>query len=183
MKNLGYALIAAGFLVGALVAVQTSENTVDARLFVPAFVVAVVGVVLARVGARQEAQEVGALNLNFDTLGSSIERVLASFARLDADLEAGDPYALYETLDQHFRADLAAFAEARESVAHLFSLTDYAAVMNDFAAGERYLNRVWSASIDGYIDEVREYVGRAREQFLAAHVKLAALKLRKDAGT
>ena len=34
-----------------------------------------------------------------------------------------------------------------------------------FAAAERYLNRVWSASADGYIDEVNEYLQKAGDQF------------------
>ena len=181
MKNLGYLLITVGFLAGSLVAVQTAANTVDAKLFLPAFAVAVVGVVMARMGARQEAREEGALNINFETVGRSMANVVANFPRLSADVEAGDPYALNETIDRHFREDLASFADARESIAHLFGLTDYAAVMNDFAAGERYLNRVWSASIDGYIDEVREYVGRAQEQFVAAQQKLEELERRKEA--
>jgi hypothetical protein len=37
--------------------------------------------------------------------------------------------------------------------------------MNPFSAGERYLNRVWSTSTDGYIDEAHEYLGRSHEQF------------------
>lgn len=179
MKNLGFLLIAVGFLVGSIVAVQTSENTVDPKTFLPAFAVAVLGVVLARVGARAEAREAGQLNVNFDILGSSLDGIVNSFPKLDVHVEAGDPYAVHETLDRHFREDLTAFADARQSVAHLFGLTEYAAVMNDFAAGERYLNRVWSASIDGYIDEVTEYVGRAKEQFGAAHDKLAELQRRK----
>ena len=51
----------------------------------------------------------------------------------------------------------------------------YAEIMNEFAAGERYLNRVWSASIDGYIDVINEYLGRARRQFEQAQAKLTAL--------
>ena len=43
-----------------------------------------------------------------------------------------------------------------------------------FAAGERYLNRVWSSSIDGWIDEVRLYLGHARDQFRLALDKLIA---------
>jgi len=35
-------------------------------------------------------------------------------------------------------------------------------------AGERYINRVWSASTDGYVDEVRTYLKRATEQFSEA---------------
>ena len=37
---------------------------------------------------------------------------------------------------------------------HVFGMQNYADVMSNFAAGERYINRVWSASTDGYVDEV-----------------------------
>ena len=33
--------------------------------------------------------------------------------------------------------------------------------MNRFAAGERSLNRVWSATTDGYVDETSDYLERA----------------------
>ncbi|HMB54361.1 MAG TPA: hypothetical protein VKU40_13665, partial [Thermoanaerobaculia bacterium] len=60
---------------------------------------------------------------------------------------------------------LAAFAEARESIAYRYGLAAYGEVMSHFASGERYLNRVWSASTDGYIDEAHDYLVRAKEQF------------------
>jgi hypothetical protein len=47
--------------------------------------------------------------------------------------------------------------------------------MNEFAAGERYLNRVWSASVDCYIDDVHEYLGRAKEQFINTRDVLSKL--------
>ena len=56
------------------------------------------------------------------------------------------------------------------------SLQAYAEVMNEFAAGERYLNRVWSASVDGYIDEIKTYMGKARVQFERTQEILAKLK-------
>ena len=49
---------------------------------------------------------------------------------------------------------------------HVFGMQNYADVMSHFAAGERYINRVWSASTDGYVDEVRTYLERARDQFI-----------------
>ncbi len=64
-----------------------------------------------------------------------------------------------------FPDDQDAFVQARKSIAHSFSLQGYADVMNPFAAGERYLNRVWSASTDGYVDEAHTYISKAREQF------------------
>ena len=37
--------------------------------------------------------------------------------------------------------------------------------MTSFATGERYLNRVWSASADGYVDEVALYMPQVHAQF------------------
>ena len=54
--------------------------------------------------------------------------------------------------------------QERESIAHSYGLQAYAEVMNRFAAGER-LNRVWSASTDGYIEEAHRYIERATRQF------------------
>jgi len=48
-------------------------------------------------------------------------------------------------------------------------------VMSCFAAGERYLNRVWSASADGYIDEVNAYLVKAQEQFVDSLDKIKKL--------
>jgi len=68
------------------------------------------------------------------------------------------------------------FANARESMKHVFGLQNYADVMSAFAAGERYVNRVWSASTDGYVDEVRNYLNRATEQFREARSLFSKLQ-------
>ena len=44
--------------------------------------------------------------------------------------------------------------------------------MSAFVAGEQYPNRVWSASADGYVHEVKEYIGRALEMFKEARTAL-----------
>jgi hypothetical protein len=48
--------------------------------------------------------------------------------------------------------------------------------MSCFAAGERYLNRVWSASADGYVDEVNAYLDKAQAQFAESLDKVRRLK-------
>ncbi len=60
----------------------------------------------------------------------------------------------------------------------VFGMQNYADVMSNFAAGERYINRVWSASTDGYVDEVNLYLGRALDQFREAHQHFHDLKLK-----
>jgi len=51
---------------------------------------------------------------------------------------------------------------------HAFGLQAYADIMSAFAAGERYINRVWTASADGYVDEVMSYLDKAQRQFAEA---------------
>jgi putative OPT family oligopeptide transporter len=82
---------------------------------------------------------------------------------------------LSECIGREFPRDLDAFVQARESVAHRYGLQAYAEVMNPFAAGERYLNRVWSTSTDGYVDEAHRYIDMAREQFESALAEFRAL--------
>jgi hypothetical protein len=168
-------LLAVGFLCGSFVSVLTEQNLVDWRWFVPALATAIVGVGLARAGTRQETRHEGQLTANVDVLHSSIDRIVENMARLDAEKDGLHPFDVHGRIDELFPADLAAFVEARESIGHVYGLQAYAEVMNEFAAGERYLNRVWSASVDCYIDDVLEYIGRAREQFVRAQAVLRAL--------
>ncbi len=79
-------------------------------------------------------------------------------------------------IDELFSDDLTTFVEARESLTHIYSLQVYADVMSHFASGERYLNRVWSASADGYVDEITAYLDKAQTQFTEALDKVCQLK-------
>ena len=71
---------------------------------------------------------------------------------------------------------LVIFVDNRESIGHAFGLQAYADVMTQFATGERYLNRCWSASTDGYADEVSTFLTRSHEHFAEALRKLQDLR-------
>ena len=175
MKHFGYLLITIGFLAGTLLAVQTEANRVDWRWFVPALILGVLGVGLARVALVHKSHSEGALKGNLENLTRSIEQIVENIARLNGQMDRMHPYEVHERIDQLFPEDLNTFVEARESIGHIYGLQAYADVMNEFAAGERYLNRVWSASVDCYIDDVHEYLQRAKHQFEEASRKLRAL--------
>ena len=85
---------------------------------------------------------------------------------------------LREVIDLRLRNDLRRFADARESMVHLFGLQTYADIMSHFAAGERYINRVWSASADGYDEEADSYLEKASRQFAIAQEQLLAAAAR-----
>jgi hypothetical protein len=175
VKGAGYLLLTIGFLGGAFVSSLTEANEVDWAWFLPAVAVGAVGVALARIATHRESQHADKLTANIDVLHRSLGSVVENIRKLDAEKESMNPYDFHGRIDELFPGDLTAFVDARKSIGHVHGLAAYADVMNEFAAGERYLNRVWSASVDGYIDEVRDYTGRARHQFEEAQRKLGAL--------
>ena len=95
----------------------------------------------------------------------SLDNLVKNLESLNGRKDKIPTYDMRFEIDKLFRTDLMNFAEARDSMKHLFGIQDFADIMSSFAAGERYINRVWSASTDGYVDEVLMYVEKALLQF------------------
>jgi hypothetical protein len=172
MKNLAYALLAAGFLGGAYVTALDVEN-VDWLWFGIAAVAAITGVVLAKRADKARATSGEMLENNRTALNESLDNVVRDLRKVvDGHDMKGE--ALRDWIDEKLRPDLRRFAEARESMVHLYGLQVYADIMSEFAAGERYLNRVWSTTADGYDHEAEIYLERAAGQFEDAQNQLAA---------
>ncbi len=171
MKQIGSILLAAGFLIAAY---STALDTVSTNwnLFVPAAIAGIAGVFLIKRHSRGEARSEHVLTANRAELNDSLGNIVTTLEQMN---EAGTSIGtddLRSEIDDRLREDLRRFADARESLIHLFGLQAYANVMSDFAAGERYINRVWSASADGYDGEARTYLGKAAVQFRAARQQL-----------
>jgi hypothetical protein len=169
MKNIAYIMIAAGFL-GAAYATSLNALQVDWMLFTIAALVSASGVILAKRLDSADARSESVLNANRAQLNDSIANVVARLDELSDT--SGEP--LRDWIDEQLRPDLRRFADARGSMVHLFGLQTYADIMSNFATGERYVNRVWSASADGYDSEATTYLGKAAGQFRDAQSQLAA---------
>lgn len=175
MKKIGYLLITAGFLGGALAATMDKEHVRWDYFFV-ALAVGVFGVGMVRVADRQHSREGGRLVDNIKQVESSLERIVLNLTELNAQKSSINTYDVRHRIDELFIDDLDDFVQARESIAHTHGLNAYAEVMSSFAAGERYLNRVWSASADGYIDEVNAYLDNSLAQFTESLEKMRQFK-------
>ena len=175
MKNLGYLMITLGFLAGALTAVVDKEQ-IRWDHFALTFVLGAAGVALVRISDRRESRQEGKLASNMQSVEASIDRIVKNVTGLNAEKASINTYDVRHRIDELFTDDLNTFVEARESIAHTHSLNAYADVMTSFAAGERYLNRVWSASTDGYVDEVNAYLDKALAQFVETDHKVRQLK-------
>ncbi len=175
MKKIGLTLIIAGFLVGVYLTV-TDQTIVVWLPWGVALAVGFVGVVLVRIAERSHAQDDARVSENIALITQSLDNIVANVTTLNAEKEALNPYDVGPMIDERVLDDLNTFVEARETIGHVFGLQNYADVMAHFAGGERYLNRVWSASADGYIDEVKDYLGHALVQFTTAREKLLVLQ-------
>jgi len=163
MKKMAFLLLVGGFLIGAYATALDVQN-VDWNLFVFAAAAAIAGVVIAKRQDSADARSDSVLETNRNELNESIGNVVRDLQEMTEGTTAQGE-ALRDWIDDNLRPDLRRFVDARASMVHLFGLQIYADIMSEFAAGERYVNRVWSASADEYDYEAETYLGRAAEQF------------------
>lgn len=173
-KQIGYSMIALSFLGGAFIT-SLDVNMVDWHTFLPTLIFGVLGVTIVKNALKREAHSDGVLSTNLGIIESSINRIVDNLVVLNNEKKSIPTYEVRFEIDKTFREDLNLFADSRRSLGHRYGLQPYAEVMSSFAAGERYLNRVWSASADSYIDEVMLYLDKAQEQFIDARDKLKTI--------
>ncbi|MGI9236585.1 MAG: hypothetical protein ACR2QZ_04270 [Woeseiaceae bacterium] len=171
MKQLGYFLLAAGFLGGTF-ATSLDVREVDWAIFAFAALAAAVGLILVKRQASAIARSETVLEVNRGELKASIQNIVRDLGELNGP-SSKQGSELREKIDLKLRNDLRRFADARESMVHLFGLQTYADIMSSFAAGERYINRVWSSSADGYDEEAAVYLKKAAAQFVEAEEQLS----------
>lgn len=172
-------MITTGFLAGALAAVVEVE-AVRWGYFAGSLAVGAVGIILVRVGHVRLGREEDKLTSNMQAIQTSLARIVENIRQLNAQKQSVNPYDMRNRIDELFVDDLTTFVEARQSIAQVYSLQAYADVMSHFAAGERYLNRVWSASADGYVDEVNTYLDKAQMQFAESLERVKQLQNRTE---
>jgi len=164
IKTITLFIIMLSFLAGAFISVL-DPTQVNWTWFTPVLVIGLVALYAYRKAHHSEAKAGDRLSGNLQILDTSLKNILKNLEIMNADSMNLPVYEARFEIDRLLRTDLNNFANARESMKHIFGLQNYADVMSAFAAGERYINRVWSASTDGYIDEVRSYLERATQQF------------------
>lgn len=171
MRALGQLLLWVGVIAAALVSVSRTD-AITWEGYAAAIALGLVGVALIRRSGRIDAGARARIAEDLATL----ERALASaIASVDALVDEGEPidvYAVKDRIDREIAEHLARFVDAREAMIPTLGLDAYAEVMGDFAGGERLLNRAWSASADGYIDEVQVCLGQAQGLLHAAQERL-----------
>lgn len=171
MTAIGFFLLICGFLLGAYSTALDVQIT-SWKLFVPAAIVAIAGVVMIKRQSRGASRSKTLLTANRTELEESLSNIVRELEQIELDSQGTSTRRLRQSIDEKLRDDLRRFADARESMVHLYGLQAYADIMSEFAAGERYVNRVWSAAADGYEAEAWTYIQKAQAQFRSAARRL-----------
>lgn len=175
LRNLGVILIVLGSLAGSLVAILDPER-VPWVLYGACLAVGAAGVAMVQLAARRAATDASALAGQMTDVRESVELLAQRAAELSEGFVAdGSVYDLPARIDELFPAPVTRFVEAREALARVHGVQVYADIMGDFAAGERYLNRVWSAAAEGYVDEAQTYLEKAARQMARTRDAVAVL--------
>ncbi len=167
MKTVGYLLLISGFLAAAYSTALDTQMT-NWTYFIPAAMSAIAGVLMIKKQDRGEARSEHVLTANRAELRDSLSNIMRDLEQINSDSQSMSAIELRNAVDDKLRNDLRRFADARESLVYLYGLQVYADIMSEFAAGERYVNRVWSAAADDYEAEAWTYVGKALARFREA---------------
>ena len=164
MKMIGSILLAVGFLAGTYTAVshEKSVNWTEYGICAGIMIAGMITLGMSRVSEAAQAGEKH--DQDMDTLETSIASLVDKVRNFQNAPGDEDQLTIYTRIDDELMEDLHNFVEARESMIPRLGMQTYANIMSPFATGERLLNRAWSASADGYVDEVRDCVAGARAE-------------------
>lgn len=175
LKRIGMSLIIISFLLGAFLT-SLDATKIQWDYFIPTLILGFAGLAIAKNETNKAAHSDYKLHDDIALMSTCLENIVKNLNEVNQQRETIPTYQVRFETDRRFREDLNNFAQARESMRHAFGLQNYANIMSAFAAGERYINRVWSASADGYVDEVKTYLSKANDQFIEAKTKFDEAK-------
>ena len=134
------------------------------------------GVVLLHTGRRSSTQKSEKSAASLQEITDALNRAINRTQQLSKESSTLAPSKIVARIDDEITDELRTFADGRESMTTEHGLKLFADVMSPFAAGERAINRAWSAAADGYIDEATDCLERGLAMLSAAREELYAEK-------
>ena len=120
----------------------------------------VAGILVLFKAKSTEGQKSDKSESSLAEINLSFTRLIENINTLSRDTETIPPSQIVKRIDDVLADDFRIIADGRDSITKEYGLDVFADVMTQFAAGERAINRAWSASADGYIDEASTCVNR-----------------------
>lgn len=169
MKYLSYFLMTIG-TIGAACAVAKSDPTlkgwestwqVQTAWFLISLVIMLAGIFLKRFANKQKSSSSQSQDESVTNLVNYVQSLVHDVTILKTNLMDMDLESIYKRLDETLSEPLQSFIDHRTILIDRYGMGTYGIIMTPFSQGERYLNRAWSASVDGYTDETVSYIQKA----------------------
>lgn len=130
--------------------------------------VGVAGVFCLRSSSKAAEEDTSRVDEEYTILTNSMDLLHERVGRLKNDLKNMRPGDVVAFIDSECSEAFSDFADARNALIQKFGLQGFADVMTQFASGERFVNRAWSASADGYMNEAQDCLDRAHAHLVKA---------------
>ena len=141
--------------------IEDKWGTVNWLWYLASMAVGLGGVVLLRRSSKSAITDSGRVAKEYTAITENLASLRQHVGILKSNLTDMTPQDIVRYIDENCGKPFADFADARNSLVQRFGLSAFAEVMTQFASGERFLNRAWSAAADGYINEVKDCVNRS----------------------
>ncbi len=179
-RMLGHILLWVGFLAAAFWSCYQLEVEGDKWSTVPwqwyglAMAIGLGGVFILRSTSKNQINDAAKNDADYTTIQNSLQALIKGMAKLQSLAEEEKVSQISKTIDDEMAEPFSEFADARQALINRHGLQFFADVMTQFASAERFVNRTWSASVDGYIDEVNKSLDRASKHLANASELVAA---------
>ena len=142
-------------------------------LFLVGCAISLLGLVIWRKALAALATSHEASSEKQDAL-SLLNALMEPAKKLGEEIDSLGEEAINSRADTLIETYVLPFAEDRNSIIQEFGMDVGADALCTMAFGERMLNRVWSASADGHVQEARACFPQALAAFEQVHAKLSS---------
>lgn len=133
----------------------------------------IIGIVFRKLSRKRKDEILNSKDIR--ELKEYLQNALQEVKSLNASRQELTCESLYPGIDKITSNFLYNFGLGCHSLQTNFGVQGYNAVMGHFALAERYLNRVWSASADGYLEEAIDYLIKAELELSESLVAIEQL--------
>ncbi|MCL5019714.1 MAG: hypothetical protein M1426_04460 [Patescibacteria group bacterium] len=159
IKRVGTILMYIGTIAGLTAAARIPPDYV---IFWISTGLLVTGIIIRKLSRKRKDEVLDSKDIQ--ELREYLQNALQEVKALNASSQELTCESLYPKVDKVTGNFLYNFGQGCHSLQTNFGIQGYNAVMGHFALAERYLNRVWSASADGYLEEAIDYLAKAEPE-------------------
>ncbi len=156
------------------VGLKNAWATINWAWYLISAAICLAGVCFLRMGKRAAVGKDDKVEANLKQIKLHLINAVNNTESLDQQMKEFKPRQILNFIEESLLEDLDGFAEGRDSITNEYGLEVFASVMTQFAAGERAINRAWSASADGYVEEAATCVAHGLAMLQSAKKLLDA---------